>query len=61
MARYQPPIKVRTLEMPYKVLVLRKDPNFESEKLKEPFYEFSRGRNFYGDTSRSGAYAPDDN
>ena len=60
MPIYNPPHKVRTLDVPYKVLVLRADPNFEVEKKREPFYEFSHGRNFYGDTSRRGAYAPED-
>lgn len=58
MAPYNPPTRVRTIEVPFKVMVLRADPNFEVDKRKEPFYEFT-GRRFSGDTSRSGAYAPD--
>lgn len=57
MARYNPPTKVRTLEFPYKVMVLRADPNFEAAKKKEPFYEFSGGRRFDEDTSKKGAYS----
>lgn len=57
-ARYNPPIRVRTIEVPWKAMVLRAEPNFEIEKRKEPFYEFT-GRRFTGDTSRSGAYAPE--
>jgi hypothetical protein len=53
-----PPVpKVRTLQMPFKVLVLRADPNFEAAKRKEPFYEFSNGRRFDEDTSRQGPYS----
>lgn len=53
--RYQQP---RRLEMPYKVLVIRADPNFERAKHNEVQYEFT-SRIFRGDNSRSGAYAPD--
>ena len=56
-ARYSPPIKVKTLEIPYRVLVLRNDPDFEIAKRKEPFYEFSKGRVFLEDTARQGAYS----
>jgi len=56
-ARYLPPVKVKTLEIPYKVLVLRNDQDFETAKRKEPFYEFSRGRRFNEDTARQGPYS----
>lgn len=56
-ARYLPPVKVKTLEIPYRVLVLRNDPDFEAAKRREPFYEFSRGRVFNEDTSRQGPYS----
>lgn len=49
-------IKVRTLDIPYRALVLRHDPDFEMAKRKEPFYEFTR-RTFYEDTSRQGPYS----
>lgn len=49
--------KVRTLQMPFKVLVLRADPNFEAAKRKEPFYEFSNGRRFDENTAQQGPYS----
>ena len=62
MTTYNPPTRVKTLEMPYKVLVLRADPDFEQAKRKEPFYEFT-GRRFDANTATRGAYssAPNDN
>lgn len=62
MAPYNPPHRVKTLEMPYKVLVLRADPDFEQAKRKEPFYEFGK-RRFDDNTATKGAYssAPNDN
>jgi hypothetical protein len=54
--RYNPPTAVKTLEMPYKVLVLRADPNHEQAKRKEPFYEFT-GRRFDDNTANKGAYS----
>ena len=56
MPVYNPPHRVRTLEVPYKVMVLRADPDFEAAKRKEPFYEFT-GRRFDADTSHQGAYS----
>lgn len=53
--RYPQPTR---LEMPFKVLVIRADPDFERAKRREVQYEFT-GRIFRGDNSRSGAYAPD--
>ena len=63
MTRYNPPTKVRTLQMPFKVLVLRADPNFEASKRREPFYEFSNGRRFDENTAIQGPYSklPPDN
>ncbi len=58
MPPYNPPHKVKTLEMPYKVLVLRADPDFETAKRKDPFYEFT-GRRFDGNTATRGAYTPE--
>jgi hypothetical protein len=62
MARIDRPSRVKTLEIPWKVLVLRADPNFEQAKRKEPFYEFT-GRRFSANTANQGAYsdAPNDN
>jgi hypothetical protein len=58
MAPYKPPTKVKTLEIPYKVLVLRADPSFEASKRAEPFYEFSSGRRFNENTAIQGPYSP---
>lgn len=55
---YSPPTKVRTLVTPYRVFVLRADPNFEQAKRKEPFYEFSNGRRFDENTAIQGPYSP---
>ena len=55
-ARYNPPTRVRTLQIPFKVLVLRADPGFESAKRREPFYEFSNGRRFDENTAVQGPY-----
>jgi hypothetical protein len=60
----QPPIiKVKTIQIPFKVLVVRADPGYEAGKRKEPFYKFSNGREFNGNTAKHGAYsdAPHDN
>lgn len=57
MAVYRPPVQVRTVQMPYRALVLRADPDFERSKRKEPFYQFSNGRRFDEDTSRQGPYS----
>jgi hypothetical protein len=48
--------KVRSLEIPYKALVLRHDPEFEAAKRRDPFYEFT-GRTFREDTSKQGPYS----
>ena len=48
--------KVTTTEMPFKVAVLRADPNFEQSKRKVVSYEFPR-RVFTEDTSKQGAYS----
>lgn len=48
--------KVRTLEIPYKTLVLRHDPNFEWAKRHEPFYEFT-GRTFRENNATQGPYS----
>lgn len=48
----------RRIEVPFKVLVTRADPDFERAKRNEVFYEFT-GRVFKGDNARSGAYAPE--
>lgn len=55
--RYNPPTKVVTTQVPFKVMVIRADPGFEASKRKEPFYEFSNGRTFNEDTAKQGAYS----
>jgi hypothetical protein len=57
----QGPRKVKTLQIPYRALVIRADPDFESAKRKEPFYQFSNGRRFDEDTSRQGPYSDEPN
>jgi hypothetical protein len=54
---YNPPTKVRTMQTPFKVIVLRADPNFEASKRKEPFYQFSNGRRFDENTALQGPYS----
>lgn len=54
MAPYSKP---RALNLPFKALVLRADPDFEAQKRKEPFYTFSNGRRFTGNTANHGAYS----
>lgn len=54
---YNPPHQVRTKETPFKVIVLRADPNFEAAKRKEPFYNFSNGRRFDENTAQQGPYS----
>jgi hypothetical protein len=56
MAPYNPPHKVKTLEIPYLVMVLRHDPEFYKGKTKEPFYEFT-GRRFDENTANQGPYS----
>lgn len=51
-----PARRVKTLSMPYKVLVLRADPDFEAMKRKDPFYEF-QGRTFTENTANQGPYS----
>lgn len=50
---------VRTLTVPYRVLVQRADPRWEQDKRNEIQYEFSNGRQFRADPTRTGAYADD--
>lgn len=54
----QPVPRIRSIEIPFKVLVVRADPDFERARRNEIFYEFT-GRTFRGDNSKAGAYAPD--
>jgi hypothetical protein len=56
-------MRVKSLAIPWKVLVMRADPDFEASKRKEPFYRFSNGRTFDENTAKQGPYsdAPHDN
>ncbi|MFA5951493.1 MAG: hypothetical protein WC807_14535 [Hyphomicrobium sp.] len=56
MARYFPPV---SLSIPWKVLVLRHDPDWERDKRNEIEYEFSNGRVFRANPTTRGAYAED--
>lgn len=55
--RPSPSTSVRTTETPFKVLILRADPDFEASRAKEPFYEFSNGRTFKENTAKQGPYS----
>lgn len=57
MARYYPP---RNLNMPFKALVQRADPDFERERRRVLEYEFSNGRTFYANPENRGAYADEE-
>lgn len=57
MARYHPP---RNLNLPFKVLVQRADPDFERARRKVTEYEFSNGRKFEANPDNRGAYADED-
>lgn len=54
--------KVKTINIPWRVLVHRADPNFEHEKRHEVQYRFT-GRTFYANPATSGPYSskPHDN
>ena len=55
--RYNPPHRVRQLNVPYRAAVLQNDPEHEAAKRKETLYEFSNGRKFRGDNRRLGPYS----
>lgn len=48
----------KSISIPWKALVLRKDPDFERDKRNEVEYQFSNGRTFRADPAKRGAYAP---
>lgn len=56
MARYHPP---RVINIPFKALVQRADPDFERARRKVVEYEFSNGRKFEANPDNRGAYAED--
>lgn len=53
---YNPPTKVVTVQVPFKTLVVRADPDFEQAKRRDVFYETS-GRVFTGNNNTSGPYS----
>jgi hypothetical protein len=53
---YNPPHQVRSITIPFKVLVVRADPDFEQQKRREVFYEFSNGRRFIENNAVQGPY-----
>jgi hypothetical protein len=52
------PSGVRTLEVSLLSMVTHADPDFQANRRREPFYEFST-RTFTGDNARSGPYSDD--
>lgn len=56
-APFRPPRGI-TVELPYRSLVLRADPDFEYKNRHQLFYEFSNGREFREDENQHGAYLP---
>lgn len=50
----------RSISIPWKALVLRRDPDFERDKRSEREYEFSNGRTFRADPAKRGPYAPEE-
>ncbi|WP_213287577.1 hypothetical protein [Bradyrhizobium sp. sGM-13] len=56
MPRYFPP---KSISIPWKVLVLRQDPDLERDKRNEIEYQFSNGRAFRGNPATRGPYSED--
>lgn len=40
--------------------VVKTDPDFYRDKARQVEYEFSNGRNFYGNPAKRGAYTPEE-
>jgi hypothetical protein len=57
--RYNPPNMTRRLEIQYLSLVIKADPDFNRQRLRTTYYEFSNGRIFKGDENNTGARAED--
>lgn len=60
MARYNPPVKVVTSEVPFLALVVRDDASWARLKFNEVEYEFS-GRTFRANPYVRGAYNDNEN
>lgn len=56
---FKPPRGI-TVEVPYRSIVLRADPDFEYKNRHQLFYEFSNGREFREDENQHGAYRSSD-
>jgi hypothetical protein len=56
-APYKPPTRVKSIEVPFKTLIVRADPDFEQAKRREVFYEMSNGRVFRENSDVQGPYA----
>jgi len=58
-----PDVTVSNFEFTWYEVVTAADPDFEHERHHELFYDYGssghRARNFYGDPTTSGPYAPD--
>jgi len=60
MATPPRPPPARRVEIPFKSLVLKRDPTYEQDKRNELEYEFPNGRKFYSRNSyRRGPYGDD--
>ena len=53
---YNPPHNVVSVDTPWRIIVVRADPDFERAKRREVYYQFSNGRTFRGDNATTGAY-----
>jgi hypothetical protein len=56
MSTYHPPTNI---DIPWKVFVLRRDPDYEREKRNQLEYQFSNGRQFFANQDHRGPYAED--
>lgn len=54
------PGEVRTVEMDWRTLVLKADPEFYAKRKKELLFEFSNDRQFRGDPNKQNTAYPDE-
>lgn len=54
-----PSTKPQSISIPWRTMVLRRDPDFEKDRRNELEYKFSNGREFRADPAKRGAYAED--
>lgn len=50
--------KVKSINVPWKWVVLQHDPDLERDRHNELEYRFSNGREFRANPAKRGAYAP---